>query len=160
MRSVVNLEHQRPTTRRRPFAMNIDESGKGLLLSEGNAPASGSTAPRPNNREGLKTSISRPRSAPPTDKMAAPDGACLRSQSARARPRRSATAYSIPAATHVTVCIVKPPPGSGRPRTAMRRDGASPEFLQSPRFNRVAPATEDARNLGVRLLILAFIYLS
>jgi hypothetical protein len=48
----------------------------------------------------------------------------------------------------------------GRPRTAMRRDGASPKFLQLPRFDRVAPATEDTSNLGVRLLILAFIYLS
>ena len=163
MCTVIDLEHQslaveRPTTRRRPFAMNIDESGNELLLSESSAPESGSMAQRQGDHERPKIPISRPRSAPPADKMAAPDGACLRSQSARARPRHSTTAY-FTAAMHAPVGTAQKA-SCGRPRTAMRRDGASPKFLQLPRFDRVAPATEDTSNLGVRLLILAFIYLS
>lgn len=56
---------ERPTTRRRPFAMDINEGGKELLLSEGHAPASGATLPRLGEIERTKIAIARPRSAPP-----------------------------------------------------------------------------------------------
>ena len=100
MCTVIDLEHQslaveRPTTRRRPFAMNIDESGNELLLSESSAPESGSMAKRQGDHERPKIPISRPRSAPPADKMAAPDGACLRSQSA-ARDHAIAQLHTLP----------------------------------------------------------------
>ena len=165
---------ERPTTRRRPFAMDINEGGKELLLSEGHAPASGATLPRLGEIERTKIAIAiaRPRSAPPADKMTAPDGARLRSQSARARRRqnnddRTSTSNARDPANSLTESFHafdwRMAPHSGRPRTAPRRDGASPTGIAasvSPRLDWARPESEDTAGLGARLLILAFIYLS
>ena len=82
---------ERPSTRRRPFAMDLDTrrgtKGGDLPIPEGSAPvASGlSDDGYPSSRQ---NTISRPRSAPPADKMTSHDGAALRSKSARARKHR------------------------------------------------------------------------
>ena len=160
---------ERPSTRRRPFAMDLDTrrgtKGGDLPIPEGSAPvASGlSDDGYPSSRQ---NTISRPRSAPPADKMTSHDGAALRSKSARARKHRRGDASrargDLERARRAFVeprpnAALATPDASGaaadppRPRPAPRRDGLSPS---NPRRREDAVLSE----LGLGLLYLCFVH--
>ena len=155
------LHAMRPTTRRRPFAMQLNESGSELLLPEGAAPEAGSMC----FRVRPQSAIARPRSAPPADKMGANDGGALRSKSVRARPPQwdSVMVDPLVSSGRDAGSLSRPTTGTGkRPRTAPRCDGASPTTnilfsMHTPHHDNVVANTTT---LGTRLLLLAFIYLS
>ena len=176
MVNVVNQEillGERPTTRRRPFAMKLNESGSELLLPESTAPiyCVGTRMCSP-QRERPQSAIARPRSAPPADKLGTNDGGALRSQSALARPRRKASLGGpevlckpiAPLANNHGVWPCSEMTDAARPRTAPRRDGASLSNVFLPFVHTLQDSREDVdidnSRLGVRLLLLALIYLS
>jgi len=156
-----HLHASRPATRRRPFAMQLNESGSELLLPEGAAPEVGSTC----FRAQPQSAIARPRSAPPADKMGANDGGALRSKSVRARPQWDSAMLDLPVQSiRDAGALPQPLRDTGkRPRTTPRHyNGASStmnvfsSMCTLHRDNVVA----NTSVLGTRLLLLAFIYLS
>ena len=142
---------ERPATRRRPFAMNLEKRGSELLIPEGSAPLAQpspretSAIARPRARgarpfgvpPGWWDAARRRRTAPPADKMFSGDGEPLRSRSARARPRRN----------HAAALGARETPNGARPRMSDRAATAAE-----------ARAAAQA-DLGLRLLQLVFVYL-